>query len=153
MKPVEMQKIGKTGGWSHFRGLLRRKFVTNIISKTKTARKNIKSILILSRMKFLQKDASVVFDLPEKKWKDGRWAANKKESPFIKNRLTFMKCISVHGKSMMMAAGIPLKDLTETLIPYVKEMGYTHIEFMLMEHPLEASWGYQITGYFAVAAR
>lgn len=99
--------------------------------------------------------ASVVADLRNFKWED---------KEFIKKRKTFQKenaPISVY--ELYLGSFLAPKDdeeyanyreIADKLIPYVKEMGYTHVELMpVMEHPLDASWGYQVNGYYAPTAR
>ena len=99
--------------------------------------------------------ASVVADLRNFKWED---------KEFIKKRKTFRKenaPISVYelylGSFLAPKDGeeyANYREIADKLIPYVKEMGYTHVELMpVMEHPLDASWGYQVIGYYAPTAR
>ncbi len=99
--------------------------------------------------------ASVVADLRSFKWED---------KEFIKKRKTFQKenaPISVYelylGSFLAPKDGeeyANYREIADKLIPYVKEMGYTHVELMpVMEHPLDASWGYQVIGYYAPTAR
>lgn len=98
-------------------------------------------------------NAAVLHTIPEKKWQDGLWLGRRKRSNHFKRPLNIYE---VHASSWRRHPDgrlFTFSDLTNELIPYVKEMGFTHIEFMpLMEHPLGASWGYQLTGYFALSS-
>ena len=99
--------------------------------------------------------ASIVWD-NWYEWKDKDWMAIRKE----KNKLNApFSVYEVHLGSWRRDPANPERYLTyheiaESLVPYVKEMGFTHVEFMpVMEHPYPPSWGYQITGYFSCASR
>jgi 1,4-alpha-glucan branching enzyme len=95
--------------------------------------------------------ASKIYALDTYSWQDGNWQKRKKES--------YQKPILIYelhlGSFRQKNEGqLNYREMVEVIIPYVKEMGYTHIEVMpVTEHPLDASWGYQTTGYYAVTSR
>ncbi|MER2109706.1 MAG: 1,4-alpha-glucan branching protein GlgB [Desemzia incerta] len=100
------------------------------------------------------KEASVIKELPQKKWRDGLWMANKKRFPVHERPLNIYEVHMSSWNRHPDGSWYTIPELQAELIPYVKENGYTHIEFLpLMEHPLDASWGYQATGYFAFSSK
>lgn len=100
------------------------------------------------------KTASVVWDL-KKTWKDGRWMKKRKS----KNALDApFSVYEVHlgswKKQVEENRFLSYTELADELVSYVKEMNFTHVEFMpVMEFPYDPSWGYQITGYYAPSSR
>ena len=99
-------------------------------------------------------NASVLYPLKRYKWKDRRWMTARRKYDF---RAASMNIYEVHLGSWKRAEGnrfLSYTELAEQLIPYVKEMGYTHIEMLpVEEHPFDGSWGYQVTGYYAPTSR
>ena len=98
--------------------------------------------------------ASCFYDLNHYEWKDSAWSEKKsKESSYERPMLTY----EVHAGSWRRneeGEYLSYRELADQLIDYVKDMNYTHIEFMpLCEHPFDGSWGYQATGYYAVTSR
>ena len=102
-------------------------------------------------------NASCVADIDHFKWTDSKWMTDRAEvDPFERP----MAIYEVHPGSWKRHPGredegfYTYKDLEKYLIPYVKEMGYTHIELMgISEYPFDGSWGYQVTGYYAPTSR
>ena len=99
-------------------------------------------------------NASVLYPLKRYKWKDRRWMTARRKYDF---RAAPMNIYEVHPGSWKRAEGnrfLSYTELAEQLIPYVKELGYTHIEMLpVEEHPFDGSWGYQVTGYYAPTSR
>ncbi|HEU4500192.1 MAG TPA: alpha-amylase family glycosyl hydrolase, partial [Nitrospira sp.] len=102
------------------------------------------------------KTASVARDISAYRWNDQAWMENRRRQNPLKEPVTIYE---VHLGSWMRIPEehnrwLTYRELAAKLIPYVKDMGYTHVELMpVTEHPFDASWGYQATGYFAVTSR
>jgi 1,4-alpha-glucan branching enzyme len=100
--------------------------------------------------------ASLVYDLERYIWNDGAWMESRRTRDWPKSPLSIYE---VHLGSWSRKAEegnrqLSYLELAETLLPYVLEMGYTHIELLpIAEHPFEGSWGYQVTNYYAPTSR
>jgi len=98
--------------------------------------------------------ASVVAAKAKHAWQDEPWISTREETDWLHRPHSVYE---VHlGSWKRDAEGLFLNyvEMAEQLVPYVKEMGFTHIELLpITEHPLDASWGYQTTGYFAPTSR
>lgn len=97
--------------------------------------------------------AAVIQSMGDKKWRDGLWRGRQKRSNHLKRPINIYEVHASSWRQKETGEPYTFHELKEHLIPYVKKMQYTHVEFMpLMEHPLGASWGYQLTGFFALAS-
>ena len=101
------------------------------------------------------KTASLIWDTWYE-WKDSEWLKNRKNKNSLNSPYSVYE---IHIGSWKRDPSnndrrLGYREIADTLVPYVKEMGFTHVEFMpIMQHPYEPSWGYQITGYFAASSR
>lgn len=100
-------------------------------------------------------NASVVADLRNYEWRDQKWMKERKKLQSEKNP---MYIYEMHLGSWRKPDDgryfYNYREIAPMLVEYVKEMGYTHVELMpVMEHPLDESWGYQVTGYYAPTSR
>jgi 1,4-alpha-glucan branching enzyme len=98
--------------------------------------------------------ASIVWNIDKYEWNDAEWLAGRARHNDLNGPIAVYE---VHPGSWQRKGDnewLSYAELAERLIPYVKEMGYTHIELMpIAEHPYDGSWGYQVTGYFAPTSR
>ncbi|MGE5214556.1 MAG: 1,4-alpha-glucan branching protein GlgB [Nitrospirota bacterium] len=98
--------------------------------------------------------ASLVYDLERYTWSDAEWMEARQKKNWPQSPISIYE---VHLGSWRRGEGnrqLTYLELADTLLPYILEMGYTHIELLpVAEHPFEGSWGYQVTNYYAPTSR
>lgn len=98
--------------------------------------------------------ASRYFDISGYRWRDAAWEKYKSAHPSYSNPVNIYEVHAASWKTYPDGNPFDYSKLADELIPYVKEMGFTHIELLPMtEYPLDDSWGYQVTGYFSPTSR
>ena len=149
-----MENIGDSGVWTTFipevkEGAIYKYSITGPHGDT-----FLKSDPVAFFSEKSPKTASVVTSLDKYNWQDKEWIENRKNK---KPHIEPINIYEVHAgswKTDKKGESYNYRHLADELIPYVKDMGFTHIELMpLTEFPFGGSWGYQTTGYFSLTSR
>ncbi len=152
----QMRVLGLSGVWEIFIPGLEKGDLYKFEIKSKANNIFLKADPYALYFEVRPKSASIVYDINEYKWDDDKWIELRSKKNWLETPISVYE---VHLSSWMRMPEeenrfLTYKELSDKLIPYVKEMGYTHIELLpVTEHPLDASWGYQTIGYFAPTSR
>lgn len=163
----QMKKRGPSGIYEIFIPGLKPGAIYKYEIKTKAGDPMLKADPYANFSELRPNTASVIWDMTDYQWNDGEWIEKRKAA---KDRLkdSPMSIYEVHLGSWMQkpvaqdengddingSQFYNYREIAEKLAAYIKEMGYTHVELLpVMEHPLDESWGYQVTGYYAPTSR
>ncbi|MCB1625271.1 MAG: 1,4-alpha-glucan branching enzyme, partial [Pseudomonadales bacterium] len=151
-----MQSLGSSGVWVTFIAGLAAGAAYKFEIKVQSGALHLKSDPVGFAMELRPGNCSIVTDLSGYRWSDDAWMQARAHSDPLRQAI----CIyELHLGSWQHVAGreppfLSWREASDRVIPYVKEHGFTHIELMgVAEHPLDASWGYQVVGYFAPTSR
>ena len=151
-----MRKLLGAGVWELFLPNVREGAHYKFEIRTPTGALLLKSDPFAFFNQWGKETSSLVSNLERYKWSDAEWMETRGKKDWPKSPMSIYE---VHLGSWRRKADennrhLSYLELAETLIPYVLEMGYTHIELLpIAEHPFEGSWGYQVTNYYAPTSR
>lgn len=149
-----MMSLGESGVWTRFEPGLGVGTLYKFRIETHDGQWLEKSDPYAFAAELRPQTASVVTDLDTYTWNDGDWLAHRAKAQALDAPIAVYE---VHLGSWQRGDGnryLTYAELADRLIPYIKKMGYTHIELLpIAEHPFDGSWGYQIVSYFAPTSR
>lgn len=152
-KEHSMKKTKKLGIWTLFIPGLKLGTIYKYEILTREDTLTLKSDPYAFYSELRPNTASIVTSLDDYAWSDSEWLQKRSHTSLYDKPLNIYE---VHLGSWRMKDGTFLnyRDIAEELLLYISDMGYTHIELLpVSEHPLDASWGYQSTGYYALTSR
>ena len=151
---MELEKFGETGVWVGATDTLENGDLYKYAITAPDGTVYLRSDPYARRCELRPGTASVVYDEPDYKWTDKVWMNKRAKFDAIHSPMNIYECHAGSWRIHDDGSLYTYDELAEELIPYVVDMGYTHIELMpLTEYPFDGSWGYQVTGYFAATSR
>ena len=151
-----MQNRGSTGVWELFIPDLTPGTLYKYEIKTQNGEIFTKSDPYAFCMEHRPRTASVVHQPNDALWSDAEWLQTRQKRDPYTDPIAIYEVHPGSWRRNPLEDNRPLtyRELAHELVEYVLEMGYTHIELLpIMEHPLDESWGYQVTGYYAPTSR
>ena len=152
-KATPMRSVGETGVWEIFLPGLGEGENYKFEILTKNGERLIKTDPVAHFFALRPDTSSIVFDVSRFHWSDAHYLEERKK---IRDGNQPINVYEVHPGAWKRKDGAFLnyRELAEELSAYCKEMHFTHVELMgICEHPLDESWGYQVTGYFGPTSR
>nr|WP_251827524.1 1,4-alpha-glucan branching protein GlgB [Methylovulum psychrotolerans] len=150
-----MRSLGGSGIWEIFiPGLTVGCLYKFEILNAKTHQLLLKTDPYAQQFEFRPSTSSIIVDETEFAWQDQQWLADRAAYDWLHEPIAIYEVHLGSWQRDEQGNFLNYRVLAEQLIGYVQKMGFTHIELLpITEHPLDASWGYQTTGYFAPTSR
>lgn len=153
-----MRALGASGVWEIFIPGLENGELYKYEIKTKDGHVLPKADPFGAAMEERPRTASVVHIPQPFEWSDQEWIARRRDHKPLHAPISIYEVHAGSWRKVPTEAGaervLTYRELADVLVPYVKENGYTHVEFLpLTEHPFDGSWGYQVSGYYAPTSR
>ncbi|MGA9665233.1 MAG: 1,4-alpha-glucan branching protein GlgB [Gallionella sp.] len=150
-----MRSLGSSGVWELFLPEIKQHALYRYeIRNRNTGQLLIKTDPYAQGYELRPGTASLAAPANEHRWQDAEWMKQRGQWDWLHGAINIYEVHAGSWKRHPDGRFYTYRELATDLVPYVKGMGYTHIEFMpVSEHPLDESWGYQATGYFAATSR
>lgn len=148
-----MRSLGASGVWELFVPGLRAGDKYKFEIKTQTDEIRVKADPYALSSELRPATASILADLKRVEWEDQQWIAKRSQLPYRSQPINIYE---VHLGSWKKAYGnfLNYREIAKELVAYCCQMGFTHVELLpIQEHPLDESWGYQVSGFYAVTSR
>jgi len=149
-----MRSLGESGVWELFIPGLEPATLYKYELRTRQGELRLKTDPLAFRMELRPQNASLVFDHENYTWKDREWETRRQEKQKGEVPLAIYEVHLGSWKRSATGDFLNYRDLAPELVAHVKKMGFTHIELLpISEYPFDASWGYQVSGYYAPTSR
>ena len=150
----KLNRINETGLWSIFIPRLKEGIKYKYYIEQEDGKAVLKADPYGIYSEVRPNTASILCEKTKIRWSDKKWLNKREETNYFESPINIYELHLGSWKRKDEDEFLSYDELSVVLPKYVKEMGYTHVEFMpLNEHPLDASWGYQVTGYYSVTSR